>query len=162
MATDVDDRGWKIGVASAPTGEGGRSGAGAMLHTGGMPQGNGASTLRSPNAVIGQGCRIAGKLEFEGDVQLNGEVQGEIFSQGELVVGETAVIQANLNGRVVRVFGRVQGNITCSHRLELNGGAAVTGDLTSPSLVIREGVVFEGRCSMPSAAEGESLVGNLS
>jgi cytoskeletal protein CcmA (bactofilin family) len=103
-----------------------------------------------PNVIIGNGCRINGKLDLEGESQIHGHVEGEVRSRDELVIGEKAVVDAMLFGAVIKIFGRVNGDITCTERLELHAGACVTGNLFSPSLVIREGVVFEGKCSMRS------------
>ena len=101
--------------------------------------------------LIGRDCRITGKLELGGSTQIDGTISGEVFSSGELTVGEGALIEAKIVGVKVRVFGTVNGDIECSERLELHGGANVTGNISAPALVIQDGVTFEGQCSMRRA-----------
>lgn len=109
-------------------------------------------TAGSLNAIVGQGCRIIGDLELEGDVRIDGAVEGEIkLTTGKLVIGETATINAKIFARIVNVFGRVDGDIVCSERLEIHSGACVTGTIASPRLIIEDGVVFEGSCQMSQA-----------
>lgn len=108
------------------------------------------------NVLIGQDCRVSGKLQLTGRVQVDGAVEGEIHSEGELVIGESAVVDAKVFGTTVKVFGRVNGDIECRGRLELHGGARVFGNIGSPSLVIQDGVTFEGYCSMQLGSKAES------
>lgn len=97
---------------------------------------------------LGSGSTITGALRLSGRSHLDGRVEGEIFSEGELIIGETAHIEANIQGQSVQVFGAIIGDITCTARLELHSGARVRGNISTPSLVIHDGVVFEGSCSM--------------
>ncbi len=100
------------------------------------------------NVSVGSGCTLSGKINLEGQAHLDCKVKGEIISRGELTIGQSADIEASLQGEIVKIFGRVRGDITCSHCLELHEGANVMGNIITPGLVIREGVVFEGHCSM--------------
>ncbi len=104
--------------------------------------------LNSPDSVLAAHCVIKGDIELKGRAQINGRLEGEISSEGELTIGEEAEIKANIFGKVVIVYGRVEGHIKCSERLELHAGAHVVGDVLSPRVVIQDGVIFEGRCWM--------------
>ena len=116
---------------------------------------------RKSSTYVAPGCSVRGELRFEGHSEFDAILDGDIFSTGELVIGESAEISGDINGEAVRVFGRVAGDIVCSGRLELNAGARVTGSITSPRLVIHDGVVFEGDCRMPEggleASGGDSF-----
>lgn len=101
------------------------------------------------NFYIGSGCSVEGDLALEGAGSILGNVKGEVVVRGRLVVGESAVIDSPIRAVAAEIFGRVRGNIECSESLELHAGACVTGDISSPRVIIRDGVVFEGRCSMP-------------
>jgi cytoskeletal protein CcmA (bactofilin family) len=103
------------------------------------------------SAFLGKGSRVTGKLTFEGTVRIEGHVEGEISAQDTLIVGETAVVNAQINGASVVVHGRVTGDITARKRLEIRAPGKVFGNITTPSLVIHEGVVFEGQCAMGGA-----------
>jgi cytoskeletal protein CcmA (bactofilin family) len=100
------------------------------------------------NTYLGKGSRVSGKLSFEGAVRIDGHVEGEISAQESLLIGETAVVKAQLTADSVVITGRVTGDITARRRVEIRAPGKLHGNLTTPSLVIHDGVVFEGHCSM--------------
>ena len=97
---------------------------------------------------LGKGSHIAGKLSFEGTVRIDGHVEGEIAAQESVVIGETAVVNAQVTADSVIITGKVTGDITARRRVEIRAPGKLYGNITTPSLVIHDGVVFEGRCSM--------------
>jgi cytoskeletal protein CcmA (bactofilin family) len=107
--------------------------------------------------LLGKGSKLTGKLVLDGSGRLEGRVEGEVTSRGTLIIGEGAVVNAQVNGTSIVVQGRVTGDITASTRLELRGGSEVTGNVSTPSLVIQEGAIFQGQCAMngAEAARGE-------
>jgi cytoskeletal protein CcmA (bactofilin family) len=112
------------------------------------PRAGDASTT---SAFLGKGSRITGKLVFEGTVRIEGQVEGEITAQDTLVIGESAVVNAQINGTSIIVHGRVTGDVTARKRLEIQAPGRLHGNINSPSLIIHEGVIFEGQCSMMGA-----------
>ena len=106
------------------------------------------------SAFLGKGTRISGKLAFEGTVRIEGQVEGEIAAQDTLTIGEGAVVKAKISGASIIVHGQVTGDITARTRLELRAPSKVVGNIASPSLVISEGAIFEGQCSMGAAESG--------
>jgi cytoskeletal protein CcmA (bactofilin family) len=100
------------------------------------------------SAFLGKGSRIVGKLTFEGTVRIEGQVEGEISAQDTLVIGETAVVNAQIVGTSVVIHGRVTGDVTAQKRLEIRAPGKVFGNISTATLVIHEGVVFEGQCNM--------------
>ncbi len=100
------------------------------------------------NAFLGKGSRVVGKLTFEGPVRIEGQVEGEIAAQDALTIGESAVVNAQITGNAVVIQGRVTGDVTARKRLEIRAPGKLYGNISSPSLVIQEGVVFEGQCNM--------------
>jgi len=118
------------------------------------------STMRGADgsaltAFLGKGSRITGTLVFEGPCRLEGHVEGEVTAQDTLTVGESAVVNARLNGSMIVVQGTVTGDVVAKTRLEIRAPGKVIGDVTTPSLVINEGAILEGRCSMRSGASAE-------
>ena len=107
-------------------------------------------------AHLGKGSHIEGKLTFEGSVRLDGQIEGEIEAQETLIVGDSAVITAQITAGTVIVKGKVTGDIAARKRVELRAPGKLIGNITTPSLVIHEGVVFEGHCSMGSAADSNA------
>src|SRR5262245_2232019 len=104
------------------------------------------------SAFLGKGSRVTGKLAFEGTVRIEGHVEGEIAAQDTLIIGESAVVNATINGAAVIVHGRVTGDVTARKRLEIRAPGKLVGNISTPSLVIHEGVIFEGQCTMSSTA----------
>ncbi len=100
------------------------------------------------NAFMGPGSEFEGKLHFTGSVRLDGKVTGQIESQGLLIIGPSGRIQAEVKVDTVVICGEVRGDVSASRRIELKPPAKVYGTLTTPTLVIHEGVVFEGACQM--------------
>lgn len=103
------------------------------------------------NAYLGKGSRVTGKLNFEGTVRVDGQVEGEINAQDTLIVGEPAIVNAQITGSSVIIKGRVTGDITARKRVEIRAPGKLFGNVTTPSLIIQEGVIFEGHCSMGGA-----------
>ena len=110
------------------------------------------ASARDVQAHLGQGSRVEGKLTFEGSVRIDGQVEGEISAQEMVVLGETADVSAQIIANVIVVQGRVTGDLNARKRVELKAPASVAGNISTPSLVIHEGVVFEGHCAMGGAA----------
>ena len=121
---------------------------------GGPPRASDAApNEEAVQAQLGKGSRIEGKLNFEGSVRIDGQVDGEIEAQEALIIGDSAVINAHISAATVIVKGKVTGDIAARKRVELRAPGKLTGNITTPSLVIHEGVVFEGHCSMGGTAD---------
>ncbi len=111
------------------------------------------------SGLIEKGCEFEGKLTFEGMVRINGKFSGEIFSDGTLVVGEGAFIDGKIDVGNVIIHGEVSGSLKVHERIEMHTPAVVEGDIIAQTLVIDEGVIFEGTCSMGKKATVHSLEG---
>jgi cytoskeletal protein CcmA (bactofilin family) len=106
-------------------------------------------------AFLGKGTEFKGIISYEGTVRIDGRVEGEIITKGTVVVGESAVIQAEISAGTVVSGGRITGNITASQKVQLLAPAVLTGAVKTPLLVIEEGVRFNGSCEMGGAAQQE-------
>lgn len=100
--------------------------------------------------LLGRGSQFSGKLSFDGAVRIDGTFQGEIASEGMLVVGQEAEITADIVVAQLKVQGRITGNITATRCIEIHAPAQVAGKLVCPELYVEKGVVFNGSCEMPS------------
>jgi cytoskeletal protein CcmA (bactofilin family) len=105
------------------------------------------------NAFLGKDTEFEGKLSFNGAVRIDGRLKGEIFTEGTLIVGESAVIASNIHVSHIIVSGEIRGNIVASDRIEIHAPGKVFGNIQAPIVIIDEGVVFEGNCTMQSAKE---------
>lgn len=102
--------------------------------------------------ILREDASFEGKLVFDGNVLVNGKFKGEIISNGDLTIGNGGLVEGTVEIGTVHVFGEVQGNIKAKQKIVINAPAVVKGDITAPSLVIEEGAVFEGNCSMGDSA----------
>ena len=105
------------------------------------------------NAFLGEGTSFKGTLTFEGTVRIDGRLEGEIFTKDTLVIGEGAQVSASIHAGIVVISGTVHGNITAERKIDIHASGRLYGNISTPSLVIEEGVVFEGTCTMGSGAE---------
>lgn len=109
-------------------------------------------------SVLQEGVRVRGDLEARGNVRLDGSLEGRVSAADVLTIGATGSITADLEAAEVVVMGTVEGSIVATSRIELRKGARVLGDISAPSLIIEEGVFFEGQCRMTDpAGDGEIL-----
>jgi len=106
-------------------------------------------------AYLDRGSKISGKVSFEGPARVDGELDGELNAKDSITIGETAVITAHIRAASVIVAGKVSGDISASQRIEIRPSAKVQGNLAAPVLVIHEGAVFEGHCSMQAESARE-------
>ena len=96
--------------------------------------------------VLTSDCEFKGALAFSGELELHGRLEGTIESDGgALNIGEQAMIKAEIRVNDVIIFGKVQGNVYATGRIEIRGKAEVYGDLYSNRLAMDDGVVFVGK-----------------
>jgi len=100
-----------------------------------------------------KGSRVSGHLSFQGPARIDGTVDGDIQCGGALTIGESAEIRAKISGQVVIIRGKVEGNVSAREKLELLAPARLIGNVSTPRLIVAEGVVFDGDCSMGVAAK---------
>ena len=103
---------------------------------------------RKEQSFLQNGVRIEGVVHVEGDLRVEGQIDGTVNVKGVLMIGQSADTQGSINGGEVVIHGKVTGDVRAETRIQLSRGADVTGDLYCRSLVIEEGVVFEGRSHM--------------
>lgn len=103
-------------------------------------------------AFLGPGSRFEGKLSFDEMVRLDGHFSGEIKSSDTLIVGETAVMQGDIQVGALILSGRFSGKIVATDRVELRAPAQVEGSIETPNLVVEEKVIFNGDIVMGKGA----------
>jgi cytoskeletal protein CcmA (bactofilin family) len=113
-------------------------------------------------AFLGEGTDFKGILTFEGTVRIDGQMEGEIFTKDTLIVGETAVVKAEINVNTIAISGVVRGNINATGKIEVHRPGKLFGNVNTPSLYIEEGVIFEGNCSMAFDPEEEKRISSIS
>ena len=92
---------------------------------------------------------IKGTIKFEKVMNIDGKFEGELIAnQGELIVGKTGAVKANVKVKNATIEGRLDGNIEAAEKVELKQNAQLIVDLQAKTLVIEEGVVFVGQCNV--------------
>jgi cytoskeletal protein CcmA (bactofilin family) len=104
--------------------------------------------------ILSSDVEIKGKLRFSNDLIIDGRIEGEVNSEGDLTVGENAQIVGDVKTRSVVVFGRIEGNITVTDRCELKQNAILHGDVAAGKLAIEEGATFMGSSTVGTPRSG--------
>jgi cytoskeletal protein CcmA (bactofilin family) len=98
-------------------------------------------------STIGRGTHVRGSVRGEGDLEIQGRVEGSVAVTGELSIAEGALIRSDVSGRRVIIQGAVAGNVSATESIVLEAGARVVGDLGAPQIGIRPGALVRGNVS---------------
>jgi cytoskeletal protein CcmA (bactofilin family) len=103
-------------------------------------------TSKSNGAVLSEDVEFKGTLSFSSRMEVNGRFEGEILADGPLVIGDSAIIKANITAQSsVQIRGKVQGNINSKDKVEVASNAQLFGDVRCPKFSLAEGAVFVGK-----------------
>lgn len=105
------------------------------------------------STLITQGVTIKGTVEGEGVVQVEGEVEGEFHMVGAVIVSDTGLVRGPISADVVRVAGKVEGNVTAREHMRLEQTGTLIGDVATASLVVEDGGRLNGRSTMTKAPD---------
>jgi len=103
------------------------------------------SNAGSAKNVLTSEVEIKGNLKFAGELTFEGKLDGEINSDGTLHLGDSAIINGNINAGTVIVRGKITGNITAKDKIDIKSKTELFGDIRSTKLTIEEGVTFVGK-----------------
>lgn len=98
--------------------------------------------------IIGLGTIINGNIECEGNLAVEGVVNGDLKVEGDVIVGDSAKVMGNVSANMVSVGGVVEGNITSTGLLNILSTAKIEGDINVGGFIAAEGGIFVGRCMM--------------
>ena len=101
--------------------------------------------------VVGTSVKLKGTLKSDGDITVDGSVNGEVKTKGTVNIGPNAHIIANVQAKNVNISGTVQGNVTASEKLSISESGRVFGDVAANILSISAGAVFSGKSTMNEA-----------
>ncbi|GJL58240.1 MAG: hypothetical protein NPIRA03_10970 [Nitrospirales bacterium] len=104
-------------------------------------------------AFVGEEVTFKGTIRYQGTVRVDGRLEGEIYTDGNLIIGQKAVIAAKIHAGTIMCQGQLTGDVEARHRVKLLSPAVFEGTITSPLLSMDEGVVFNGTCNMPQKME---------
>lgn len=101
-------------------------------------------------SLIGAGTRVEGSISTEGSIRIDGTMVGDVDAKANAAIGPSGVFEGNLNAKNVSLSGKLKGTITVGEKLILESKSMLQGDIKASSLVVDEGAMFDGKCSMPA------------
>lgn len=102
-------------------------------------------------AFVGKGVEFKGTITYNGTVRIDGILDGEIHTEGTLLIGEEAVLTAKVSAGTVISKGKITGDITAKEKVRLLSPAILNGSVKTPTLSMEEGVLFNGNIEMARA-----------
>ena len=106
------------------------------------------------SGFVGHGTTLTGETEFHAMLRVDGHLIGTVSSEsGTLIIGTNGQVDANIMVAAAMINGTVNGDIVASEKLQLGRTARVMGNIHSPRLIVEEGAILEGSCSMLKARE---------
>jgi len=100
------------------------------------------------NSLIGEGSEFRGEFKVKDLIRIDGFFQGNIITEGKVLVGKSGNVETDIRAGIVVIGGKVRGSIHAQTRVILLSTAHLIGDIVTKSLVVEEGVIFEGRCTI--------------
>jgi cytoskeletal protein CcmA (bactofilin family) len=104
------------------------------------------------SAFVGKGVEFKGTISYSGTVRIDGYLDGEIHTDGVLLVGEEAVIQAKITAGTIVCKGKITGDVVAKERVKLRAPAVMNGSVKAPILSMEDGVLFNGALEMAHGA----------
>ena len=111
--------------------------------------GTGAAT------IIAAGTTLKGDISSNGDIRIDGTLQGNIQCQAKVVIGSNGSVDGDISGQQADIMGKVTGTIKVKELLQLKGGSHVSGNLYAGKLQIEPSANFNGQCHMTTATNGQ-------
>ena len=100
------------------------------------------------NAYVGKGVKFKGIISYNGTIRIDGELEGEIQTDGILLIGEEAHISANISAGTIICSGKITGDVKAAKRVTLHSPAVLIGSVETPTLSMEEGAHLNGKCTM--------------
>jgi cytoskeletal protein CcmA (bactofilin family) len=105
--------------------------------------------------IIAAGTTLKGDIASNGDIRIDGTLQGNIQCQAKVVIGANGSVDGDISGQQADIMGKVTGTIKVKELLQLKGGSFVSGNLYAGKLQIEPSANFNGQCHMTTATNGQ-------
>jgi cytoskeletal protein CcmA (bactofilin family) len=102
------------------------------------------------DTLIGKNTVFRGNMDAEGTIRIEGNLEGELNIKGDIVLADKGKVTGNIIGTNAHIAGRIEGNIKVASQLHLTPTSYIDGDIEVGNLVVDEGAVFTGKCTMGS------------
>ena len=111
--------------------------------------------------IISNGVRIEGKVTSAGNIRVDGEIQGDISSKSNVVVGESGQVNGQIIADSITIGGKVYGSVKAKDKLTLEAKANLKGDLFTKILIVEAGAKFDGKSMMEDIKDITDIKPNL-
>jgi cytoskeletal protein CcmA (bactofilin family) len=120
-----------------------------------------AAAAEDISAFVGKGVEFKGTISYSGTVRIDGALDGEIRTDGTLLIGEEAVIQAKISAGTIVCKGKITGDVVAKERVKLRAPAVVNGSVKTPVLSMEDGVLFNGGLEMSQSVRESAQGGTV-
>ncbi len=110
--------------------------------------GNGDKKSGKIDTLIGRNTKLEGKIEAKGTIRLDGELSGDLYVEGSVIIGKKGIVKGNIYCNSIYVAGTIEGNIDCKEQLRLTNTSKLLGDIKVKTFIVDENATFEGKCQM--------------
>jgi len=107
-------------------------------------------------SIIAAGTTLKGDITSNGDIRIDGTLQGNIHCTAKVVIGANGTVEGDISGQQADIMGKVNGTIKVKELLQLKGGSQVNGNLYATKLQIEPSASFNGQCHMNGNGNGHS------
>jgi cytoskeletal protein CcmA (bactofilin family) len=109
------------------------------------------------NSIIGEGTRFKGEFDLNGLLRIDGDFSGAIRTPGKVLVGRNGRAECTMRAGTVVIGGVVKGEVVASEKVVVLSTGLVLGNVTTPRLIVEEGVILDGACRVttPERAAGD-------
>ena len=105
------------------------------------------------NSIIGEGSEFKGEFTINGLLRIDGKFRGSIETEGRVLIGQTGEAITDIKASVVVIGGKVKGNIYAKERVIMLSTGRIEGNIITPGILMEEGVIFEGNCTINKMVE---------
>ena len=100
------------------------------------------------NSIIGEGSEFVGEFKVDGLIRIDGKFKGLINTNGKVLVGKTGTVDTDIRAKIVVLVGTINGSVYASERVILLATSKLYGDIVTPNLVLEDGALFHGKCTV--------------
>lgn len=114
--------------------------------------------IKEAETIIGPSIKVKGNFHGEGNIIIEGQVEGSVKTSSYLLIGDKAKIEAKIEAKNAKIGGEVIGNIKIDGFLEIKSSAKILGNIEAKELSIEKGAKFDGSCQMTSGQTSKNEV----
>ena len=125
----------------------------------------GKDNAADSTSLLSKNVKIEGEIQGPENLHVEGNIKGSIKLSGDIFIGNSGIVEADMEAKNIVIQGEVTGNVLAHRQLEIHPSGKLVGDCSAASIDIKEGAVFEGRSNMIKASgssAGSNSSGNIS